>query len=377
MDGQGDKDATDPGLEGWYIHLFMKVDGGWDLVATTTTCFEGFYAFSGLTPGVEYAVCEGLEAGWTQTYPSAAGHLDCTFGDGYGPVGYAFELRSGEVEEGNDFGNFENVDVTVCKEKDADGDICTTDDRTPKGGWPVYLTVNGERVDTQLTDEITGCYTWADLPPLQRGGTFTEFGNDLELPADEASYYDAGEDPQEGWIALGPTYVEFEAPPQSGAHYEAVFVNTPTQGCTPGFWQGGTAGGQAGGRWLWDENDSELGYDPEWVASGGAGWNPYVHDTGFCGFFGCAEPHDMWYFVNPDEWDFNDDFHKAARSLTAGYLNASWGMAYAYDITELMDMWATAVANPFDPDVGFLALHTLLDGANNAIGGCPISASGW
>ncbi|MGD8904885.1 MAG: hypothetical protein PVI67_15075, partial [Anaerolineae bacterium] len=34
MDGQGDKDATDPGLEGWYIHLFMKVDGGWDLVAT-------------------------------------------------------------------------------------------------------------------------------------------------------------------------------------------------------------------------------------------------------------------------------------------------------------------------------------------------------
>lgn len=89
----------------------------------------------------------------------------------------------------------------------------------------------------------------------------------------------------------------------------------------------------------------------------------------------------MWYHINPDMWSVNDDFHKAARSLTAAYLNASWGMAYAYTTQELMDMWDAAVANPDDEHVGFLALHTALDAANNyynnPLGSCPISASGW
>jgi len=64
------------------------------------------------------------------------------------------------------------------------------------------------------------------------------------------------------------------------------------------------------------------------------------------------------------------DAQKAARSLTAAYLNASWGMAYAYSTAELLEMW-----NGGAPVDGFLALHTMLDKANNAIGGCPISAS--
>ena len=49
-------------------------------------------------------------------------------------------------------------------------------------------------------------------------------------------YYDVAEDNPEGWIALTPTYYAFESPPQSGASYSFTFINTPTQGCTPGFW---------------------------------------------------------------------------------------------------------------------------------------------
>jgi hypothetical protein len=189
-------------------------------------------------------------------------------------------------------------------------------------------------------------------------------------------YYDVGEDPQEGWIALTDTYHVFESPPQSGASYSFTFVNTPTQGCTPGFWQGGTAGGQAGGRWLWNTNGlfSDFISDPDWIASGGLGANPYNHSDLFCDFFGCdgyGNAEDMWHFVNPDMWEVNDDFHKAARSLTAAYLNASWGMAYSYSTGELLTMWASALA-----DGTLLELHYDLDAANNApAGGCPISAS--
>jgi hypothetical protein len=109
------------------------------------------------------------------------------------------------------------------------------------------------------------------------------------------------------------------------------------------------------------------------------GTNPYIWTTLFNGFFtpySGLDGFDMMSLVGTGGGP--DDFQKAARSLVAAYLNASWGMGYAYFTTELQDMWATAV------DSGeFLTLHTELDAANNAYyrteGGphCPISASGW
>jgi hypothetical protein len=128
---------------------------------------------------------------------------------------------------------------------------------------------------------------------------------------------------------------------------------------------------------LWDTNGlfSDVISDPDWIASGGDGANPYNHFDGFCNFFGCGDGNteDMWHFVNPDLWEVNDDFHKAARSLTAAYLNASWGMAYPYTTGELVTKW-----NGGSPADGLLTLHIELDAANNApIGGCPISASGF
>jgi hypothetical protein len=80
-----------------------------------------------------------------------------------------------------------------------------------------------------------------------------------------------------------------------------------------------------------------------------------------------------------------DDFQKAARSLVAAHLNASWGMNYPYTTTDLADFWADPVKD--GSDAAFLALHTKLDAANNSqvdIDGdgttehlCPISAGGW
>lgn len=64
------------------------------------------------------------------------------------------------------------------------------------------------------------------------------------------------------------------------------------------------------------------------------------------------------------------EWRKLARDVVAAYLNASWGMAYAYSPEEVADIWDDAVANGT-----FLYWHAKLDKANNAIGGCPISAS--
>ena len=78
---------------------------------------------------------------------------------------------------------------------------------------------------------------------------------------------------------------------------------------------------------------------------------------------------------------FPEDSKKAAGSLVAAYLNASWGMNYPYTTAQLSAMWADAVASG-----NFISLYLLLNAANNSAADtdgdgtlepqCPISASG-
>jgi hypothetical protein len=218
---------------------------------------------------------------------------------------------------------------------------------------------------------------------LTPGSSYTGgFGSVTNLPAN--SYYDAAEEVGD-WLALGgyevidgvpgtfmpgATEIDFAAPPQSGATFVAVFVNTPTQGCTPGFWGGGSDGGQAGGQWLWDVEN-----DPDWY---GEGTNPYFWEVAFGEFFTPSGNDEVdaltiHYLVNTGGGSLDEQ--KAARSLVAAYLNASWGMAFAYTVDELLGMWSDAV----NGTITFLDLHTQLDAANNYYnnpdGSCPISAS--
>ena len=162
----------------------------------------------------------------------------------------------------------------------------------------------------------------------------------------------------------------------SGESYVFTFINTPTQGCTPGFWQGGPdkPDPQSGGARLWDT----LGWfatgmsDPDWDASGGQPPSPYNHGDYFEAFFGDPAgvvPADLDMFALVDTGGGSEDWRKLARDVVAAYLNASWGMAYAYTPDEVADIWTTA-----SNDGTFLEWHTIVDGANNAIGGCPISA---
>lgn len=242
---------------------------------------------------------------------------------------------------GLDFGNYQPVEVTACKERQ-NYDSSTT----PIAGWMVSLTIEDVVIDTQPTGE-NGCYTWMDLTP--------------------GELYDVHEEEKPGWLALGPVDWYFEKA-VSGQVYSHTFVNQPLEGCTPGFWQGGNDFETAGGKWYWNTMP-----DPDWA---GMYAQPFYWETEFCSVFGCSETDDMWYYINPDQWTTNDDFHKAARSITAAYLNASWGIGYPYTTGELLGMWTDAYSGGT-----LLALHTELDAANNAYyreeppAHCPISAS--
>ncbi len=200
LNGNGAKDAGEPGLPDWTITL-KGTDGMGNAVSkSTTTDANGNYSFS-VPPG-SYTVCEVQQTGWKQTFPKS----EC----------YNITLISRQVDSNNDFGNFGLVTVTACKLSDADGSLATTDDETPVPNWPVYLSIDGIR---QLPAEYTGsngCFTWTGLGP--------------------GHSYDVEEDVPAGWMALTPTSHDFGWP-TSGAAYSFTFVNTPTQGCTPGFWK--------------------------------------------------------------------------------------------------------------------------------------------
>jgi hypothetical protein len=359
--------GDEPGLSGWTITIDGTGFLGEPINTTVETGGGGYwfyqsqeYTFSGQdTPvAAELTVCEVLQSGWNQSAPDSVCY-DLTIE----PSGAAL------VSDLN-FGNWMPVDVTACKLRDIDHDGVGDE---PVPGWEVSLTEYGVIVDTQVTEEDDGCYTWTDLTP--------------------GIEYDVHEGMRDGWVALGPA--DFVFPEAvSGQSYSHTFVNAILEGCTPGFWQGGPdkPDAKAGGALLWDGIDfvppldnpafPPPHVDQQWIDSGGATppGNPYIHGTNFDGFFGGSYAGSLNMFELVDTGGGSENWRKAARSLVAAYLNASWGMFYPYTTAELEAMWTAAVGD----DAALLQLHTDLDYANNAgyrgeeYGPrCPISAGGW
>jgi murein DD-endopeptidase MepM/ murein hydrolase activator NlpD len=76
VDGDGIENGPEGGLAGWTVKLLNPADDS--VLATTTTGFNGYYAFYNLAPGT-YRVRETPPAGWTQSTPNPA---DVTVGTG-------------------------------------------------------------------------------------------------------------------------------------------------------------------------------------------------------------------------------------------------------------------------------------------------------
>jgi hypothetical protein len=136
QDGEGDRDLGEPGLSGWTIHVT-----GPSFDQTTATDANGNWSM--VVPGGQtYLVCEVLQDGWTQTYPTSG--PPC--GQGEGPIGYLVDLSSGPCcapsDAANlDFGNHQEpvFQPPECKE-DPNRTLLqtrTVDLGRPEGGSPV------------------------------------------------------------------------------------------------------------------------------------------------------------------------------------------------------------------------------------------------
>jgi len=155
FDFGGDGGPYNPGsgdstLSNWEIHLF---DSTLTVHLHTTTDQNGKYEF--VVPPGTYTVCETLQPGWTQTFPSSG--ADCS-AHGGGTFGYQITLVAGQVDEGNDFGNFKESSLIVCPE-DPKAILTRTIDPTGTlhGGLPNHLTWNDAWLHA-ISGEVIGVF---------------------------------------------------------------------------------------------------------------------------------------------------------------------------------------------------------------------------
>ena len=156
LNGNGTRDAGEPGIGAWTINLYRKAwlvcdVGTWELYRTVQTNPDGSYSFNGLLPG-RYKVEEELPAGWKQTEK---------------PVPCEFEVTRTSSICGLDFGNLKLPDITVLKFNDYNGngvrDLIGGDVLEPAiSGWTFQLSQEGEVIAEGTTD-IDGKVVFADL----------------------------------------------------------------------------------------------------------------------------------------------------------------------------------------------------------------------
>lgn len=166
LDGDGSKDAGEPTLAGWDIHLF-GTSGGAPVHLHTVTHSNGAYSFD-LQPGT-YTVCEGTKDGWFQSFPTNGPNCDAHAGAG--GFGYTVALGLGVEAAGKNFGNFQNATVQGFKFQDKNGDAVRDVLDPALGGVRLHLfgtTSGGLPVHAHTTTDVLGTYGFLVAP-----GTYT------------------------------------------------------------------------------------------------------------------------------------------------------------------------------------------------------------
>jgi hypothetical protein len=337
-------DDVDPGLGGWAISVSGTGPDGLPIEAKVYTDEFGYWSYVSevYTPDekekpqdVVLTICQYPQAGWNQSFPDG----DECYLFNFTPTGFDRFL-------GVNFADWRPVRVTTCTVQDMDGR--PGGETVPVEGWMVSLAEEGVTIGAHPTGN-DGCYIWEGLS--------------------SGSNYSVHAANRTGWQTFGTTdraFLSTEA--YSGANLVYTFVNAPLQGCQPDIWLAGNGVEAGGGFGFWDSLP-----DPDWR---GVNAQPFAHRTNFCEFFGgCIGEKSMLDYIS--DASINADgkaFDKAARSLIAAYLNASWGMNYAYSTTQLRVKWIAAL----ETSEQLLDLFSELDAANRAfsrsegIPDCPI-----
>lgn len=126
-DGDGNKDAGEPGVPGWTIYLDDNNNGALDTGETSTaTDTDGNYTFPDLGPGI-YRVREVSQAGWEQTSANPA----------------QIAGRSGVDIPNVNFGNFERVTLNGTKFEDTNANGNQDAGEPGIGNWEIFNDANG------------------------------------------------------------------------------------------------------------------------------------------------------------------------------------------------------------------------------------------
>src|SRR5262245_3786243 len=147
------------------------------LDTTETSAVDGTWSFSDLRSEERrvgnYGRAEG-EAGWTQNYDND---------------GYVVGDSSGNDSTGNDFGNFEDIDISGTKFNDINGDHDVSEDPAMTGTQltiNLYVWADGNGgaldgivqeaeltlLDTTETSAVDGTWSFSDLGPLGAGDKY-------------------------------------------------------------------------------------------------------------------------------------------------------------------------------------------------------------
>ncbi len=163
--GNGTRDAGEPGLAGWTIQLDLNADGTID--DSEVTDANGDYVFEFVGPGDPGAtpihlVTEVIQPGWVQTQPGPEDDLE-----------HEVERFSGVDVGGVDFGNFEAIDIGGTKFEDEDGDGVRDPGEPGLSGWTIYLDINENGVlddgePSTVTDPF-GDFLFQDIGPITDG----------------------------------------------------------------------------------------------------------------------------------------------------------------------------------------------------------------
>ncbi|HPS91530.1 MAG TPA: SdrD B-like domain-containing protein, partial [Methanothrix sp.] len=147
LNGNGAKDAGEPGLSGWTI----KLKQGATEITSIQTGTGGAYSFTGIAPG-SYTVEEVAQSGWTQSYPATPGT-------------YPLTLVSGVAGPTNiDFGNWRATSFSGLKFEDLNGNGAKDAGESGLSGWTIKLMSGATEIAGTQTG-ADGAYSFTDIAP--------------------------------------------------------------------------------------------------------------------------------------------------------------------------------------------------------------------
>lgn len=172
MNGNGQRDEGEPGLEGWTITAYHQQSGH---SVSAVTDVEGSYTIRDSGYFGDYLVYEESQDGWFQTQPWN--------GD---DEGYYLTFIAGDTTNGLDFGNWAHPPGAIAgmKYRDDNQNGQWDEGELPMDDWKIYLKNESTgQIDSMETDSL-GQY-W--------------FG-----PLDDASYYVIWEEEVIDWVQTEP-----------------------------------------------------------------------------------------------------------------------------------------------------------------------------